>query len=259
MKVFLLVLLPCFCYCQNFKKGTLIIACIAKDGIVIGVDSRLIDVYKDVDGIRKPKSYTDSCQKIFFVHQAPLAIAGTYAFGTEYPNKTIEKYNRMETGDSLLAISDKIYYFLTGIMINYNLQNNKPFLNNEFISGGYLDGQPRIFRFKCANEGIRPYYLNRPYYVSDSEAYNIFYKNYDTTNVYTAKQAAALIDKTITYFGKHFKRTVGGKVQIVIVNTNNKSEIYQNDFSKKPLGESSPHIIPLRDSIYFREIYNFKN
>jgi hypothetical protein len=66
---------------SDFMKGTLIMAGIADDGVVIAADSRATQAHQLPNGGINVFQYNDSCQKIFVIRGCPIAIAGNYKFG----------------------------------------------------------------------------------------------------------------------------------------------------------------------------------
>ncbi len=80
---------------ENKIKGTLIIATITKEGIVLAADSR--GVMFD-EGVKF--AYIDSIPKIFNLNQFTIAIAGYTAFGDKFLHQIIYDFSKTELSKS---------------------------------------------------------------------------------------------------------------------------------------------------------------
>src|SRR5690242_19827513 len=77
----------------KIQKGTLIIAAIGSDGILIAADSRVTNAIA-IRGTIRAESFRDSCQKIFIANGLPVANTGYYSIGKQPFFKFVEEYNK---------------------------------------------------------------------------------------------------------------------------------------------------------------------
>src|SRR5579863_9120878 len=90
------------------QHGTLIIASIRPDGILIAADSRG-SMYKNNDSHTPPIAYTDSLCKIYPFKQFVIAIAGAYELGNKFIYQIVDDFNKNSFYDKSLDNTIKAF------------------------------------------------------------------------------------------------------------------------------------------------------
>lgn len=225
------------------EKGTLIIAAVCEDGVIIAADSRSTHVCKDKNGEYIAQGYKDSCQKIFIVKGIPIANTGLNNFDGWTLSTLVEKFN---TGQEILdsSIKDIINAFVTILKYNFPAKSYPLLAQNRFYTGGYLDGIPVVISGDY--DSIKP--IVGGLYYSDKGAGTIVKKYIpNKEKLLPCSLLKDILEKIIIEFGKTNK-LVGGPVSIIKVNKDNSYTWIQNDFSKKPSGEDKEQKIPNKET-----------
>jgi hypothetical protein len=228
-----------------FKSGTLLIAGIAKDGIVIAADSRLTQSMI-VNGNVQTISYQDSCQKIFLLKQTPFAAAGRFTLNNEAFSEIATRYNESTRISSKADFLEPANFFIWVFSDKYPLLPGQGL--SLFLTGGYIDDTPQIKRIIPINHGRIELVAKEKGILSSNDSAIFIYQKYieDTSKMLTCKKMAKVFERTIIEWGKN-NVTVGGPVSIIRIKKDNSHEWIKNDFSTNPLG-GNINLIPVKDT-----------
>lgn len=128
--------------------GTLIVAIVCTDGILIASDTRAS--WKDDNKVLF--AYVDSFQKIFRIGKFQLAISGVSTFNGIYLNEITDSFNKSISVEStLLSTFDKFKNFLKEKYHVTDVELDK----NKFILAGYENNLPVITGFETLGKPVR--------------------------------------------------------------------------------------------------------
>ena len=207
-------------------SGTLLIAGVGKDGLVMVADSRGSTGNKQGQLI----AYIDSIPKIFKLKNIYLAITGQWSIGNTFLSTIVSGFNKIRTSkndfvsvvtsfvnytDSLYPVSKfpnsstTSFVFAGSDSVNYLIQ-------------GYMRdlGYTRIVRKKTL--------------ISDNKAVPYLGAYYQYSSLYTCDTLAKEFTKTIYSYAKasNLEHEIGGPISIVCIGLNNKLKYFKNSFSK---------------------------
>lgn len=216
---FFLIIVAKSTFSQNLEPkklglhGTLIIAAIGTDGIMIAADSRTV-LYSN--NPRKNLAYFDGAEKITTIKYYGVGVAGVAEVGGKSITQLIKKYE--SSLDTNLDISSILYDFGNYLKHNLSIDQLRDLKNNLFIFGGYANNEAKIEGMYFENDSLK-FFSNNHYLISDGDA-NKYFKYNSKLNCSKLGQIAK---KTIHEFalkeGK--KETIGGEISILKVNPNN--------------------------------------
>jgi len=130
---------------RNPLHGSLIIALICEDCIIIAADSRGSITEKLPSGVEEGYAYIDSIQKIFILKNYPLAITGTTMLKDKYFVDLISKYNKKkDKGNSFQSVFNDFEIFL---LKKYKISKQTIFNDNSYITGFYENLKPKVIGF----------------------------------------------------------------------------------------------------------------
>jgi hypothetical protein len=218
------------CFSQQLR-GSMFIADICKDGILIGEDTR---VALAKPGIEVPKTrddiycYSDTIQKIFIVRNFAFCSAGAQTFGSggKAISYYLKEFENTLNDTSTIYAGTKFFQFLYK---NYP-ELSKAFFKSQILMAGYSNGKAYLHDI-----------YNGKYSIStDAVESNINFdglkKLYDAT--LTCAQAAPIIEKLIkNYAKKHHKEFyIGGPIMILKISSDNTFTWLRNRPKSKPPG-----------------------
>jgi hypothetical protein len=199
---------------QRFvAHGTIIVAAITDDGIILAADSR---------GCFSGIAYFDSTIKICKVKQFMVGFAGAASIGNKYVYQIVDSFNATNYSDTSLrnTLVTFSHYLDTHFPIRKFPERN----SIELLGVGYVNGQPKIVAMDSAREGMQ----DAGMMVSDVTALKYF-NNSRGSSIYKA------IENAIYNYAnsEHKTNTVGGPISIVKVISNNNVIWIQNNFSAR--------------------------
>ena len=193
---------------QSTSENSYAIGAICKDGIVVGVDSRMF--YKDTKGLYFS---VDPVAKIFLVGGCILTITGRETiYDTLISHYVYSFRNSVNTNLSpFLLINSFINFLLTNSGFTSNdLQNM------QMAAYGFEDGIPKICNTKADRPQIPDNQQGEGVFSSDSLANFGKNKKYNISfcSSQQCKEVAPLITKEIRTVARKYKRqnTIGGQI-----------------------------------------------
>lgn len=215
MKVLILLLLPCFAYTQS--GGTLIIAAIGSDGIMIAADSRS---YIGTRG--HAIAYHDNYQKINILNGYQIAIAGINVLGDKPIYVVMNDFNKKYRKHSSIEISlTDFNHYLDNI---YGEKYNYGF--NKYIGGTYDHGIPELVAFFPKK---KPMIGKRIASITTEPGLD----HYFIYTPMTCKQLGVMAEKAILKYAldSNLTYSIGGPITIVQITPDNNVHYLQNDFT----------------------------
>lgn len=122
--------------------GTLIVAVICEDGVILAADSRASFTGIDVLSNKEiPIAYIQQCRKIYKLGGFQVAITGSSNIGNDYWTKIIHRYNKKHKSNPTLdgEFADFKKYLNQVLNINDSI-----IFRNRFVLAGYENGNPKI-------------------------------------------------------------------------------------------------------------------
>jgi 20S proteasome alpha/beta subunit len=203
-------------YCQ--VRGTIIVAAICSDGIVIAADSRAI-----LGTPNDPIAYFDNYQKIYKLEGYQIAVGGLYIFGDESIENIIAELNLQNPikKDIKTTIDSLINY------LSINFGNKINFETNQYIGGTYNNGIPEII--SCSKILVPMIYDGKGVITNDPRMSPFIRYNAKMTS----RQFAERIPLAIQSFVHAYNLTnkIGGPISIVQITPDNSFHYLQNDFT----------------------------
>jgi 20S proteasome alpha/beta subunit len=199
------------------RGGTLAVAIIAKDGIMIATDSRAVLKQRGV-----PIAYCDSMQKINMIGNFAVACVGLDDFKGQslvYITKDFNKQYK-NTIDLTISISDFIKYLDT-------YYSQQPYDSNQFISGVYLNGLPETI---AMSKSI-PTKIDWDQGITSNPKIGRYYPN--NARSMTCKELAQLSTTIFYRFAKDYQLDyiIGGPITAIQITPDNQIHYLQNDFN----------------------------
>jgi len=215
MKLLLLLLTS---YCGYSQSGTLIIASIVPNRIVLAADSRGA-FYVPGDNSKTIIATIDSSVKIFKLKQFSIGITGVGSLGGIFFTEIIRNFNNSSPLDtSLINTVKKFKSFLDS-----KFPNDAQRDSIAIIGCGFVNLKPQIIYFVRGQVQLE----NSTSIWSDSTASKYSFK---------LDPALSIIDKihktmTDCAEGENKTRTIGGPISIVEIMPNNEQVWIENNFS----------------------------
>ncbi len=216
-----------------FLKGTLIIAGVATDGVIIAADSR--GSYGTKDDLI---GYVDKLPKIYLLNNKfPIAVAGQTDINDKLVSEIVSEFNQKEnrTKDIKESFEDFQKYLL-------GLSKDFP---QKFIEGGYYNGIPHIFNLsKDLVEGTPNTFL-----ASDSAA-NIYLAPF-TKSILPSKKLQIIFPNVIEKFAKETGKEnhIGGPISVVKILPNNKIKWMANNFSNTQINDINDYVDSVKSGV----------
>jgi hypothetical protein len=209
--VLLILLLSSQSKPQSIVKGSYTIGAICKDGIVVGIDSRMF--YKDTKGLYFS---VDPIPKIFLVGGCILTITGRETiYDTLISHYVYTFRNSINTNLSpFLLINNFLDFLLTNSRFAITDLHNI-----QMAAYGFDEGIPKI----CITNADRPQIpdnkAGQGVFSSDSLVHFGENKKYDIPfcSSHLCKDVAAIITKEIRFVARKYKKqnTIGGEIYLV--------------------------------------------
>lgn len=207
-------------------SGTLIIAGVGKDGLVIVADSRGSTGNKQGQLI----AYIDSIPKIFKLKNIYIAITGQWAIGNTFLNTIISDFNKIKIPKndfvsivtSFVNYTDSLYplsKFPNSSTTSFIFAGSDSI--NYLIQGYMRDlGYTRIVRKKTL--------------ISDNKAAPYLGIFYEQSSLYSCDTLVKVFTKSVYSYAKsaNLEYEIGGPLSIVCIGLNNKLKYFKNSFSK---------------------------
>ena len=212
--------------CQVLVKGTLIVAGIGNDGLIITADSR------GSTGNREGKliAYMDSIPKIFKIKNIYVAITGSWAIGNTFISTIISDFNKtkIEKTDFSNTIKEFVQYIDSLYPVALYPQSSV----ESFLFGGsdstgyYLQGYMRDLGYTKL--------IRRTTIISDNNAVPYLGKYKDSYNFTCDTLAVAFKNVIYSYAkGANLDYEIGGPISVVCIGLNNELKYFKNSFSDK--------------------------
>jgi hypothetical protein len=206
------------------QYGTLIIATITPESIVIASDSRVV-YYQTDDHSRPPLAYFDSIRKIYKLKQFIVGIVGATSIGTVYYDKVINDFNKISFHDTGLANTFRV--FKSYLDKTYPLTSFPERISNKFIGAGYVNGKPGIISMNS-------------YKILDSISIGTMFseqgvEKYAQANLNKFTSLSNWLENIIYDYAKGENKIakVGGAISIVQISKKNEVKFIKNDFSNR--------------------------
>ncbi|MBK5270039.1 MAG: hypothetical protein JJE22_03400 [Bacteroidia bacterium] len=202
------------------QKGTVIVAAVAKNGIIIAADSRAI-----IGANNHFVAYIDSVSKILRLKDFPIAHAGHSTLNGKIIDQILVEYNKTHPQPKDVELTFKDF-------LKYMYEKYKIDSSEMFIGGGYYsNGKSFLIGFTGTHGDI--YYDG--FIISDSSSILSKYLiPYQKSADYTCEQLRPIIENTINNYAIKAGKTdeIGGPISVVKITDKNKIIYLQNDFSK---------------------------
>jgi hypothetical protein len=232
-------LIFCFFVSNLYSQhGTLIIASIRPDGILIAADSRGA-MYKNNDVHTSPIAYTDSLCKIYQIKQFFIAISGVYQLGQKFIYQIVDDFNKTSFYD--VRLDNTIKAFETYMDENYPVVLFPLREQMLGIAVGYVNGRPQLLFTSV----IRDSTMYGGTMSNDTAVYKYIELNNRKKLSIVQKTDAALETESIFKdfeIGEHKSSQVGGPISIFIINPRNEIGWSQNDFRANEYKDSQTYI-----------------
>jgi hypothetical protein len=202
---------------MNNIHGSLVLAGIATDGIVIAADSRV--VIRSADG-QTSLGYFDGFPKIQVLKERyPISTVGSTLIGGYFINTLIGDFNRDEIED--IDINASFNRFRNGLLAI------RPDFTNKFIGAAYANGNPQMYVF--TNELIFSY----PVGITGSEVDLFPYTEKLDGLTLTSEDLRQAFEEIIYQYAKDKNKEfeIGGPVSVVEIDINNQVTWLQNDLT----------------------------
>lgn len=207
-------------------KGTLLIAGVGKDGVILVADSR--GSMRNKEG--KVIAYMDNIPKIFKLQNIYTAITGDWAIGNTFLSTIISNFNKtkIQKNDFSSIISHFIKYLDSLYPVSkYPYSNKASFVfigsdSSNYLIQGYMRdlGYTRVVRKKVV--------------ISDNNAVPYLGIYYERSSLYKCDSLEVVFKKTIDSYakGSNLINEIGGENSVVCLGLNNKLKYFKNSFSK---------------------------
>lgn len=217
---------------KDYKDhGTLVIAIICYDGIIMASDSRGSFIERLPNGKEHPFAYIDSMQKIFFLKNYSVAITGVSMVNKKYYYQFLEEFNHSDSQDS--NFGETFANFKSFLSTKYGINDSILFDNNFFISGFYENHIAKLVGYR-KNDSLITSAHNGMLFSADN-AKQSFFNLYDSYKLpLTCENGAFLAEKAIYKFAIDSNKTseVGGPISIIKISPDN-SITYIKSFNPK--------------------------
>lgn len=220
-------------------KGTLLLAEVKKDGIIMAADSR--GCIFNSKG--QPIAYSDSIPKIFTLKKFTIAIAGASLYGKKSIYELITDFNKIPLSNN--GFENTLTEFVKYVQKLYPASLYPQLDGATYLLGGYdnnkfwLKGYQIGFGFTEMVSTGRT--LHSEYFVEP------YLKKY-AKPVMTIPDLAILYEKIMYEYAKGEKREyeIGGPISIVTIGVNNKQTWIKNNLSAKQYATQKDYINALK-------------
>ena len=207
-------------------RGTLIIAGVAKDGVIMVADSRGSTVNKE----GKLIAYIDSIPKIFRLKEIYVGITGQWSIGNTFISTIISDFNKSKnkSKDFTSIVNDFVKYTDSLYPVAKFAGSDKTsfiFVGSDstnYLIQGYMRdlGFTRIIRKKTL--------------ISDNKAVLYLGNFYEYCSLHSTDTLAKVFTKAIYTYAKdaNLQYEIGGPLSIVCIGLNNKVKYFKNSFSQ---------------------------
>jgi hypothetical protein len=216
---------------SGIHQGTLIIAIICEDGIIIASDSR--GAFRELaNGKPHTYAYVDSIQKIYQLNQYPIAVSGLTVFNKNMLRNLFTDFK--DKNGTSTNIEHSFAIFKHFLISERGINEREIFLkDNSWIMGCYEAGVPKLLLAAEGKTSILTQKNDMAF--SKIEAYETFSR---LKNKYklplTTIHAARLAEETIRQYPKehNLEAEIGGPLTIIKITPANKI-IYLKSFTPK--------------------------
>jgi hypothetical protein len=225
-----LIALSKFSYSQraSYPHGSLIVAVICNDGILMAADSRSsFTAYNDIAKKELPYAYFDSSRKIFQLGKYQVGITGNGNVGNDFWENIIEKYNKKSPKN--LTIENTFKHFRNYLHKKIHIHDSL-LRGNFFILAGFENKLPVLLAADSLNDEslFRLDKIKHRLLSQDCIKANLVLND---SLYYTNKILPFVIDG-FAKCSKDFELGIGGPYHIIKITTNNNVETI-SDFEVK--------------------------
>jgi hypothetical protein len=231
MKFLLIAFLALTCVevvSQMYSKGSIAVAAICKNGIIIAADTRGGFWYGEngvVDFDKEPIAYYDTVQKIYTIKNFALCSVGPNTFGFKFINFYFKQYKKSLKTDESISINN--FSFFPFMSTNYP-HIIPDLLKVKMFRAGYQNNKPTLCvyqngNFRCGWDTAIVYSANE---------LNLDGKQF--VNI-TCEEAVPKIEKIIRDYIKQYKKeySMGGPIMFLKIAPGNKFEWLKNEPKKE--------------------------
>lgn len=202
---------------MNNIHGSLVLAGVGTDGIVIAADSRVI--IRSPDG-QTSLGYFDGFPKIQLLKDKyPISTVGSTLIGGHFINTIVYDFNMAGIEDLDLDTSFKRF--------RNNLLGIMPDFTNKFFGGAYANNNAQMYIF--TSENIFPY----PFGITGSEAdLSPYIEKFDGLTL-SSEELGHIFEEIIYQYAedKNKEFEIGGPISVIKINPNNQVTWLQNDLT----------------------------
>jgi len=219
MYVILLILFPKCLRCQSVIQphGTLIVAFICNNGIILAADSRAsFTAYNDIVKREIPYAYVDSFRKIFTLGGFQIGITGNENVGNIYWWDLVEKYNKTHKRDSSLKLT---FLHFSKYLINDLKISDSLLRGNFFIVAGFEGNRPVITGINSIHSDTIFSVYNVGHRIATNDC--IKSKLAVNENYCTCDSIINLLVNGFTSCSQDWQLGIGGPLHIVRINQGN--------------------------------------
>jgi hypothetical protein len=192
-------------------KGTFFIVAVCKDGIVIGVDSRVSFTMNRQDSVYKiPEAYFDPIQKVFAIRDFAMVMAGKASFN----GRSIE--SQIKSFDSTIVNEDSLLQ-IVNLWHRFALKVDDNMLQQKVVFAKYENGNPTLI-IPEATRYIKT--IDKENFITyDTSDFENHYKNR-----YSCKKMAKIIKRDIYAYAikMNKKEIIGGPISLLKISPDNK-------------------------------------
>ena len=204
----------------SYPHGSLIVAVICNDGIIMAADSRAsFTAYNVIAKKELPYAYIDSTRKIFPLGKYQIGITGNGNVGNDFWWNIIEKYNKKSPRN--LSIENTFKHFRDYLHNKMNLHDSL-LRGNVFFLAGFEDKTPVIMVADSLNDEnlIRTNRIKHRFVSHDCIKPNLIL---DDSLYYTGKILPFIVEG-FNKCSKLWELGIGGPNHIITINSQNKTE-----------------------------------
>lgn len=211
---------------KGLNHGTVILAAIGKDGIILVSDSR---IGISTDNSMYVHGYYDRQQKVYSLKKYAIGVYGVQSFRCDYTRKVINDFLALRPTYNTPAELNQ--QFVQHIKTKYPADAESIFRISCYISIGYVNQEPKISAIMHSRIIENKDWIWTPGGPKDMDPNGFF----DYSRSYTCDQLAKNAQKAIAEFVKHepaeAKKRIGGPISIIKIDKNNKVTFLKNNFT----------------------------
>jgi 20S proteasome alpha/beta subunit len=206
---------------QFYSHGTISVAIICTDGILLAIDSR-ITYFEGAAEITPVIAWIDSCSKIVTIGKYKMAVIGSDMKGYKYIYQLADSFNKKKRNDA--GISKTFSMFKEFVKDKFKVDSTEFFNGNNYIMAGYEKKSPLIYHVYSSNKiVIRNEMLAIEIGQGNKEI--DFFKVFDTFvkgDEKTCDQILPVLEKSIYKYSSETGRLyIGGPLLVFKINMDN--------------------------------------